>query len=365
MTKFTVEIVEGKDLIAADSDGLSDPFVNVRLISEPKKKFRTNVYRKSLNPHWNETFEFHFDTLADTLEFHVWDKDTFKNDFLGAAFLSLGSCKIGENAEHWLPLERVQSGSILVRVTLPAGEHDTQSLTISKDEVVFKPHEMAASLILPQFHVNEEHSYKIKQTQTAFPSSHCMFIYNEEGKELFRITGNFPIQMGVIHYRYTVEIDGVIVMTVVPSLMGAELFSAPDNENKEILLGRVLFTLELFKQGCAFERDGEIVLKQRYGFFSRKEKIVNGNGENVAHCVTTWNFMNPPAYTVKCAKGTDHMLTILYLCVSEIAVFFFRASRSRHGSSHHAHAHHAHHAHLHHGDAHHAHMHHAQAHHHL
>jgi synaptotagmin-1 len=41
-----------------DMSGTSDPYVKVYVLPDKKKKFETKVYRKTLNPVFNETFIF-------------------------------------------------------------------------------------------------------------------------------------------------------------------------------------------------------------------------------------------------------------------------------------------------------------------
>ena len=47
-----------------DMNGTSDPYVKVYVLPDKKKKFETKVYRKTLNPIFNETFVFKVCSLA-------------------------------------------------------------------------------------------------------------------------------------------------------------------------------------------------------------------------------------------------------------------------------------------------------------
>ncbi|XP_069688099.1 BAI1-associated protein 3 isoform X2 [Periplaneta americana] len=94
-----VEVLNARDVIPLDPNGFSDPFVIIELL--PRKVFahcseqQTNVQKKTLNPMFDECFEF-----SVTLEqcksegamilFTVMDHDVLtSNDFAGEAFLSL------------------------------------------------------------------------------------------------------------------------------------------------------------------------------------------------------------------------------------------------------------------------------------
>lgn len=87
---LVVKVVQAVDLPAMDMGGVSDPYVKVYLIPETKgqKKFETKVHRKTLNPFFNQTFEFknlpYAETFDKTLMFSLFDYDRFsKHDQIG------------------------------------------------------------------------------------------------------------------------------------------------------------------------------------------------------------------------------------------------------------------------------------------
>ncbi|CAD5215790.1 unnamed protein product [Bursaphelenchus okinawaensis] len=94
---LVIDVIGAKQVIPLDSNGLSDPFVVIEVV--PRLRFpnlqvgKTKVVSKSLNPIFDETFEFIVPPKLPScaiIHFVVMDHDLFRsNDFAGEAFLDL------------------------------------------------------------------------------------------------------------------------------------------------------------------------------------------------------------------------------------------------------------------------------------
>ena len=103
--ELTVTVVSGRDLPAGDSNGKSDPYVQLRVGKGAVRK--TRAVRSTLDPQWREMFTFRVeDCLRQTLFAEVWDKDSFSSDdYLGEVKFHTRSLIAAPRAAAWFSLQ--------------------------------------------------------------------------------------------------------------------------------------------------------------------------------------------------------------------------------------------------------------------
>jgi len=112
---LSVTVCQAMELPAMDMGGVSDPYVKVFLLPDAKgiKKFETKVHRKTLNPYFNETFQFknlpYADTFDKTLMFTIFDFDRFsKHDRIGEIKIPLSMVDLAQTINEWKDIESNQ-----------------------------------------------------------------------------------------------------------------------------------------------------------------------------------------------------------------------------------------------------------------
>ncbi|KAK7292025.1 hypothetical protein RIF29_07650 [Crotalaria pallida] len=107
---LSVTVISGEDLPATDLLGKSDPFV-VLTLKKAGTKNKTRVVNDSLNPVWNQTFDFVVeDGLHDMLLVEVYDHDTFGKDYMGRVILTLTRVILEGEYKERFELDGAKSG---------------------------------------------------------------------------------------------------------------------------------------------------------------------------------------------------------------------------------------------------------------
>lgn len=79
---------------------------------------RTKTLPRSLNPSWNQTFEFAEISGGEYLKLKCYDADLVIDDTLGSARVNLEGLKDDDCRDIWVPLENIDTGE--VRLTIKA-----------------------------------------------------------------------------------------------------------------------------------------------------------------------------------------------------------------------------------------------------
>ncbi|XP_066129929.1 multiple C2 and transmembrane domain-containing protein 1 isoform X8 [Saccopteryx bilineata] len=114
----SIMLIEGRDLKAMDSNGLSDPYVKFRL---GHQKYKSKIMPKTLNPQWREQFDFHlYEERGGIIDITAWDKDAGKrDDFIGRCQVDLSALSREQTHKLELQLEEGE-GHLVLLVTLTA-----------------------------------------------------------------------------------------------------------------------------------------------------------------------------------------------------------------------------------------------------
>ncbi|XP_022929898.1 synaptotagmin-5-like isoform X4 [Cucurbita moschata] len=130
--KIGVTIVEGKDLSWKDKSGKCETYVKL----EYGKALRKTRTAMSLNPNWNQKFEFDEIGGGEYLKIKCFGVDIFGDENMGTARVNLEGVHEGIARDVWIPLEKVNSGELrllIEAVKLDDYEGSRGSNTISNN----------------------------------------------------------------------------------------------------------------------------------------------------------------------------------------------------------------------------------------
>ncbi|TYI14174.1 hypothetical protein ES332_A08G106800v1 [Gossypium tomentosum] len=113
---LSVTVISAEDLPIVDLMGKADPYV-VLTMKKSELKNKTRVVNDSLNPVWNQTFDFVVeDGLHDMLILEVWDHDTFGKDYMGRCILTLTRVILEGEYKDCMSLEGAKSGKLNINL---------------------------------------------------------------------------------------------------------------------------------------------------------------------------------------------------------------------------------------------------------
>ncbi|KAI4347187.1 hypothetical protein L6164_008022 [Bauhinia variegata] len=135
-------VVEAKDLIGADFRGTSDPYVRMQY---GNLKRRTKVMHKTLNPRWNQTFEFPED--GSPLVLYVKDYNSLlPTSSLGECTVEYRSLPPNQAADKWIPLQGVKRGEIHVQITRKVPEMQKKPSRLHSEPSLNKLHQIPGQI---------------------------------------------------------------------------------------------------------------------------------------------------------------------------------------------------------------------------
>ncbi|XP_028822675.1 synaptotagmin-6-like, partial [Denticeps clupeoides] len=113
-----VNILKAYDLPAKDLCGSSDPYVKIYLLPDRKQKFQTRIHRKTLNPTFDESFQFpvaYSDLHLRKLHLTVFDFDRFsRHDMIGEVILEnlFESSDLSQETSIWRDIQYATTESV-------------------------------------------------------------------------------------------------------------------------------------------------------------------------------------------------------------------------------------------------------------
>jgi hypothetical protein len=139
-----VQMIAGYNLLIADSNGTSDPYVRVRLGGRTQ---RTHVINDCLNPKWDANpFIFEVSSIDAVLKLECLDSDVFKDDPLGDLEISVAQAPVdSESSVMRCALNNVPHGELEFKLLYLPGKGSPQEPELTTHEQTAELEESCAS----------------------------------------------------------------------------------------------------------------------------------------------------------------------------------------------------------------------------
>jgi Ca2+-dependent lipid-binding protein len=120
--RLSINIIEGRNLVAADSGGTSDPYIEIKL--NGYKVYKSQVIKKTLNPVYNETSDIPIlNSMGSYLRFNVYDWNRLESkDPLGNFSFNVADLTPNEPFEQYFTLKDIAHGEIKLRIIFKPGQ---------------------------------------------------------------------------------------------------------------------------------------------------------------------------------------------------------------------------------------------------
>ncbi|XVE97397.1 hypothetical protein REPUB_Repub03eG0015800 [Reevesia pubescens] len=113
---LSVAVIAAENLPAVHFMGKADPYV-VLIMKKSETKVKTRVANETLNPVWNQTFDFVVeDALHEMLILEVWDQDTFKKEKIGRCIMTLTRVLIEGEVQDSFQIDGTKSGKLFLHL---------------------------------------------------------------------------------------------------------------------------------------------------------------------------------------------------------------------------------------------------------
>lgn len=133
--QLRIHLRRGRDLVARDKSGTSDPYVKFKI--NGRLLYKSKIIYRDLNPLWDEIFTLPVEDPFIPVHIKVFDYDWgLQDDFMGSAYLDLTTFELGKSEDVILPLEDVNKseamGEIHLTATLlPKSQEDKEQVSPS------------------------------------------------------------------------------------------------------------------------------------------------------------------------------------------------------------------------------------------
>ncbi|XP_014281344.1 multiple C2 and transmembrane domain-containing protein isoform X3 [Halyomorpha halys] len=128
--QLRVQLHRGKNLIAKDKGGTSDPYVKFKV--NGRLLYKSKIIYRDLNPNWEESFMLPIEDPFQPVHIKVFDYDWgLQDDFMGSAYLDLTGFELGKSQDMVLPLEDSGKGEVtgelyITASLLPKSQEDKE-----------------------------------------------------------------------------------------------------------------------------------------------------------------------------------------------------------------------------------------------